>query len=373
MNNVFFIFTTNLGDSSFQATSADLKSCTHIVFSSSNMLFLSSTNATLASIIISEKRSLELLKQQTPEATFSFSLRTNNNLVKPRNLKSIFNGQVAVYLLIEFLRMNKLKSFDIAWDTIQSTPNYTVPLKALKTALVKEGIELTTTIGVEVNRTNTTHIANIASIVDRIHLVPAFNRHYSGGLNPLITKEPEQAFDTLELNEGAFLRLFTTLNLSLKKVVVGLSLQSIIWKLGGGVTTGPTLNQNKAVLHLLPYYESCKIFSNSWQIPQQQPSSFYHLALAPTKDQWMIHIDPKTLGKRVDLLRQYGFAGITLYDYYQVTFFKNYFLKNFFLLDSFFLQRTILLVSAMVVEKSILLFIKLVLASVIIIQIPFLK
>lgn len=268
---------------------------------------------------MSEARNLDLLKQQTPEALFSFSLRSNASLPK-QNLKTIFNGPNPIVLLVEYLLKNKLKSFDISWDLIQSTPNYMVLLKTLKSTLVKEGIELTTTIGVEVNRTNSTHVNNIASIVDRIFLVPSFNRHYNGGIMTSVTKEPEQAFDTLELNEGAFLKLYTSLNLNLQKVVVGLSLQTLVWKLGGGVTVGPNLNQNKAVLQLQPYYESCKTFSKSWQISQQQPSQFYHLALAPSKDQWMIHIDPLTLGRRVDLLRQYGFAGVALYDYYLVIY-----------------------------------------------------
>ena len=34
----------------------------------------------------------------------------------------------------------------------------------------------------------------------------------------------------------------------------------------------------------------------------------------------MIHIDPLTLGRRVDLLKQYDFGGVALYDYYQVSF-----------------------------------------------------
>lgn len=314
MNDSFY--NKILADSSYQATSADLKSCNHITLSTVNALFLPNINSSLASVVISEKRSLELLKQQTPEAEFSFSLRSSNTVPATRHLKTIFNGTTSVVLLVEFLKVNKLKSFDIAWDLIQSAPDYMPKLKLLKAALSKEGLNLTTTIGVEVDRTNATHITNIASVVDRIFLVPSFNRHYSGGLYPLVAKKPEQAFDTLELNEGAFLKLYSALNLSLRKIVVGLSLQTLVWKVGVGSTAEIQLDQ-KAILQLQPYYESCKSFSSSWRL-RHQPSPFYHLAIAPTNDQWMIHIDSVTLGRRIDLLRKYDFAGVALYDYYQV-------------------------------------------------------
>lgn len=284
--------------------------------SSVNTLFLPNTNASLAPIIISEKRNLDLLKQQTPEATYLFSLRSNNYAGSARNLKTIFTGLLSVPLLVEFLRINKLKGFDVAWDLIQTTPDYLPPLKALKSALAKDGFELTTTIGVEANRTNTSHIANIVSIVDRVFLVPAYNRYYNGP-HPLVAKEPEQAFDSLELNEGAFLRLYSSLNLSWRKIVIGLSLQSLVWKIGGGVTTAASFNQQKAVLQLEPYNISCKTVAK-WDVAQHQPSPFYRLAIAPSKDQWMIHVDPFTLSKRVELIKHYGFAGVALYDYYQV-------------------------------------------------------
>lgn len=266
--------------------------------------------------VLAEKRSLELLRQQTPEAVFSFSLRSNSSSPGSRNLKTIFNGPTATALLVEFLRINKLKSFDIAWDIIQSTPDYLPLLKFLKSALAKEGFKLTTTIGAEVNRTNTSHVLNITSVVDRIFLVPSTNRHY--GQQYTITKEPELAFDTLELNEGAFLKLYASLNLNREKVVVGLSLETLVWKMSANVSSDNTFVGKKAVLQLLSYYESCKLFNNTWKLIQPQPSLFYHLAVAPTKDQWMIHIDPVALGRRVDLLKQYGFAGVALYDYYKV-------------------------------------------------------
>ena len=235
----------------------------------------------------SEKRSLDLLKQQTPEAEFSFSLRSSNTVPATKHLKTIFSGATNVALLVEFLKMNKLKSFDIAWDLIQSAPDYMPQLKALKAAPSKEGFNLTTTIGVEVDRTNASHIANIASVVDRIFLVSSFNRHYSAVLDPLVARKPEQAFDTLELNEGAFLKLYASLNLSLRKIVVGLSLKTLIWKVEVGSTAEIQLDQ-KAILQLQPYYESCKTFSTSWKLRQQQPSPFYHLAISPTNDQWYV-------------------------------------------------------------------------------------
>lgn len=301
-------------DSSYQALSADLKPCTHIILSSVNALFLPST------ILVGEKRSLELLKQQTPEAEFSFSLRSSNTLPASWNLKTIFNRISSVALLVEFLRVNKLKSFDIAWDLIQSAPDYGPQLKSLKATLGKEGFNLTTTIGVEVDRIDAFHVTKIASIVDRIFLVSSYNRHYSGSQYPLTEKKVEQAFDALELNEGAFLKLYSTLNLSWKKIVVGLSLKTLVWKLNTGTLTGTQFSQYQAVLQLQSYYESCKTVNSSWRIQEQMPNPFYQLAIAPTNDQWMIHIDPLTLGRRVDLLKQYGFGGVAVYDYYQDDF-----------------------------------------------------
>ncbi|KAI9560170.1 hypothetical protein GHT06_014181 [Daphnia sinensis] len=296
-------------DSSYQALSADLKPCTHIILSSVNALFLPTSNASLASILVNEKRSLELLKQQTPEAEFSFSLRSTNTVPATWNLKTIFNRTSSIPLLVEFLRVNKLKSFDIAWDLIQSTQDYGPQLKSLKATLGKEGFNLTTTIGVEVDRIDAFHVTKIASIVDRIFLVSSYNRHYSGSRYPLTEKKVEQAFDALELNEGTFLKLYSTLNLSWKKIVVGLSLKTLVWKLNIGTIMGTQFNQYQAVLQLQSYYESCKTVNSSWRIQHQSPSPFYQLALAPTNDQWMIHVDPLTLGRRVDLLKQYGFGG----------------------------------------------------------------
>ncbi|XP_059350161.1 serine-rich adhesin for platelets-like isoform X2 [Daphnia carinata] len=307
-------------DSSYQASSADLKPCTHIILSSANALFLPSSNASLASILVSEKRSLELLKQQTPEAEFSFSLRSSNTVPATRHLKTIFNGTSSVALLVEFLRINKLKSFDIAWDLIQSAPDYGPQLKSLRTTLGKEGFSLTTTIGVEVDRIDAFNVTKIASIVDRIFLVSSYNRHYSGSQYPLTEKKVEQPFDALELNEGTFLKLYSTLNLSWKKIVVGLSLKTLVWKLNLGTIAGTQFSQYQAVLQLQNYYESCKTVNSSWRLQQQPTSPFYQLAVAPNNDQWMIHIDPLTLGRRVDLLKQYGFGGVALYDYYQDDF-----------------------------------------------------
>ena len=276
--------------------------------------------------MVNEKRSLQLLKQQTPEAVFSFSLRSTNTFPAIRHLRTIFNGTTSVGLLIEFLKVNKLTSFDIAWDLIQSTPDYVPKLKTLKTALAKEGFNLTTTIGVEVYNTDALHVSKIAAIVDHIFLVPSYNRHYSGAQYPLADKKLEQAFDTLELNEGVFLKLYSTLNLSWTKIVVGLSLQTLVWKLNGGTTiVGTQFNQNQAILHLQNYYESCKNVNSTWRL-RQQTNPFYKLAVAPTNDQWMIHVDPFTLARRVDLLRQYGFGGVALYDYYQVNL-SNFYLK----------------------------------------------
>lgn len=310
----------HLADSSYQALSADLKSCTQITLSSVNALFLPSNNTSLASILVSEKRSLELLKQQTPEAEFSFSLRSSQTSPVTWNLKTIFNRTTSVAQLVDFLRVNKLKSFDIAWDLIQSAPDYEPQLKSLKATLGREGFNLTTTIGVEVERIDAFHVTKISSIVDRIFLVSSYNRHYSGNQYPLTEKKVQQAFDALEQNEGAFLKLYSTLNLSWKKIVVGLSLQTLVWKLSLGNIVGTQFNQYQAFLQLQSYYESCKTVNSTWRL-QQQPSPFYQLAVAPTNDQWMIHVDRLTLGKRVDLLRQYGFGGVALYDYYQASSF----------------------------------------------------
>ena len=137
---------------------------------------------------------------------------------------------------------------------------------------------------------NATHLANIAGVVDRIFLAPASNRYY--GRTEKVIREPEQAFDSLELNEGKILKIYLSLNnMSREKVVVGLSLQSIIWKINSSITSSsPTNsnNQNKVVLELQSYSQSCKTFNSSWKALQDQPSPFYILSMAASKDQWMV-------------------------------------------------------------------------------------
>jgi hypothetical protein len=104
-----------------------------------------------------------------------------------------------------------------------------------------------------------------------------------------------------------------------------------LWKLNAGTTlTGSQFNQTQAVLQLQSYYESCKNVSLTWRL-QKQPNPFYKLAVAPTNDKWMIHVDPFTLGRRVDLLRQYGFGGVALYDYYQAGLFNLFLIILYFI------------------------------------------
>jgi len=161
-----------------------------------------------------------------------------------------------------------------------------VILQNLKRELTREGFNLTTICG---ETTNVTHIAKIAAIVDRISLTPASNRHYGRTEKELASREPDQAFDSLEQNEGKFLNLYLSLNLSRAKVVIGLSLQSIIWKTNSTSPSSLSSNLNKVVLpELKPYSESCKTFNSSWKLLPDQPSPFYFLAEAPSKDQWMV-------------------------------------------------------------------------------------
>ena len=258
-----------------------------------------------------EKRNLQLMRAQTPDAEFRFSLRMNpaNN---SRNLKSIFDGQKAYKSLVEFFRSHKLKSFDLAWDLIQSTPGYLTLLTTLKSVLNKEGFTLTTTIGTQVDEMiNATQLASIASAVDRIHLVPSSNSYY-GRNSSVVSRPPDQAFDSLELNEGKLLAMLASLNVSREKIVVGMALQTMVWKTAA--------DDQLAHLQLEPYHESCGSFNRTWKMMPDQPSPFYHLAVSPEKDQWMIHVDPSTLDRRIRLLRHYGFAGIALYDYHHVIF-----------------------------------------------------
>lgn len=257
-----------------------------------------------------EKRNLQLMRMQTPDASFRFSLRMNPKN-PATNLKTLFDGQKAYKGLVDFLRANKLSSFDLAWGLIQSTPNYMTTLNALKTVLNKEGFTLTTTVGIEVDEISDMDLANIASLVDRIHLVPASNSYYNAGRYAPVSRAPEQAFDSLELNEGKFLSLYGMLSLDRSKVVVGTSLQTMVWKSGKN-------QQPLATLELEPYYESCMRFNGSWKVLPDQPSPFYHLAVSPARDQWMVHVDPVTLNRRINLLRHYGFGGVALYDYHHV-------------------------------------------------------
>ena len=207
-----------------------------------------------------------------------------------------------------------MKTFDVTWNLIESASGklcqsnkiYSkvqffrilscshisdfVILQSLKRELTKEGFNLTTTVCGET--TNVTHIANIASNVDRISLTPASNRHYGRTEKELTSREPDRAFDSLELNEGKFLSLYLSLNMSREKVVVGLSLQSIIWKTNStSPSPSSSTNSSKIVLpELKPYSESCKTFNSSWKLLPDQPSPFYFLAEAPSKDQWMVLI-----------------------------------------------------------------------------------
>lgn len=256
----------------------------------------------------------QLMAQLSNNPLFRFSLRNNN-----KHLRNIFDKEKTYVDLIGFLIKNGIKSFDISWGIIQSAPNYLPILKKLKNLLHAEKFLLTTTIGVEVDNITDSHVANISSVVDRIHLVPSSNTHYNLGKDQ-ITGELENAFDSLELNEGKFIEIYTKLNLNPKKIVVGLSLQTMKWKSIGPqkITSSTGLNQRQAVLEIVPYHQSCIRFNRTWKLLDDQPSPFYHLAVSPIKDQWMIHVDPSTLGKRINLILQYGFAGVTLYDYYQV-------------------------------------------------------
>lgn len=48
---------------------------------------------------------MDLLRQQTPEAQFGFSLRFSNTSVGSlKNLKAVFEGPNSIVFLIEFLR-----------------------------------------------------------------------------------------------------------------------------------------------------------------------------------------------------------------------------------------------------------------------------
>lgn len=242
-----------------------------------------------------------------------------------RSIRTLFDAEnKAATALVEFLRVNKFKSFDLAWGLVESAPDYMPILKNLRSILNQQGFSLTTTIGVEVDGTNETHVANIASLVDRIFLVPASNIHYNAGRYLPVTKLAEQAFDSLELNEGKFIHLYNSLNLSRQKVVVGSALQTMIWKASEeeGVTPS-NIAGRLATLELQAYHKSCEQFNRTWEVLPDQPSPFYHLAVSPSKDQWMVHVNPVTLDRRIRLILQYGFGGVALYDYYQVGILKS--------------------------------------------------
>ena len=69
---------------------------------------------------------MDLLRQQTPEAQFGFSLlRSSTNsssMPQKTNLKTIFaDGLASILSLVEFCKLHKLKSFDVSSDLIESS------------------------------------------------------------------------------------------------------------------------------------------------------------------------------------------------------------------------------------------------------------
>lgn len=220
-----------------------------------------------------------------------------------KNMRDVFNGPSSFSSLVHFFKDYDLKSFDIAWELIQSTPDYFPLLQALKAQLSKAEFGLTSTLGEGIKDVGF-HARNIMPLIDLLFLVPMGNRFYNPGL-----PQSDMTFAYLEANEGEFLKLVESKR---SKIVIGLSLQALIWRTGSSDEF--SLNA-RGELETQPFDEACS--ASEFEPLQQQASPFF--TLTKSSGRWTILMDPSSIKRRVELLMLHGFAGVSLYDYDMVT------------------------------------------------------
>lgn len=254
---------------------------------------------------------LEFVRYRIPAAHFIFSLRTGS----VKNLSDLFDGPSSLSSLISFFKSYDLKSFDVAWELIQSTTDFARLLKGLGTTLAKAGFGITSTLGDASRATSSTDFSGIFPFIDLLFLVPNGNPIYSPQLN-LLQPGNELTFDYLEVNEGSVLEHLPLLNTDREKIVIGLSLQALIWKVNSEAVDLPHFPRSTVgQLEIQPYVEVCNMSDNEWSPLPQQTNPFYTLAKQSSTGKWMILVDPASLSNRIKLLMKNGFRGVGLYDY----------------------------------------------------------